>query len=669
MKFLTTIKLFDFLGPEIKFRIDQNEIFKTFFGGILSLISCGIYLAFFFIFGMDFFFKQNPKVLTQLISPVTEEISKFSLDENFHFAFRLCNFQGLTIPINLNSGNIKISYINFVNSLDISTDLEFKVCSDQDFPYKLYVNSSEYFCLDFKNTNVILGGGWENVNLFFGYLDFELTFNKSLFKDYSNSNDIHKNNNDYSNFIKSFWYLEMALPQAVFDPNDYLEPLKLKPIYNWASLIRYSGVVEEIYLRDHRVETDNGILMENIEKTHNIGYNFKTNFNYFINETNMDAVYSGLIYFNKSYNFSMRQYMKLQDLLGNISGFMDIVYFLLSFITYFNSNYNLKKFVVNNLTYIIDKNEISNRNKNDLIKIIGTFEKKNNKRNFNSQSENPKIDKIYLDDFKVLEKTEENNIDKKSNSTKLNYNSNKVLDLSSISDRSEIDQEFKNNQIRNNLQINNFCLKDSKNKIKYENINDHNKNSSHQTSNPEMIKELNLISGSEFNKSNCSSKDENNFEKLKNNIQMKINLCYEITKNKGKWFLEYNFFDYLLKGKLFGIKFNYDKKLSNKKIADSIFDKIFQNLDIIYYFKIMNKFKCIENFIFNEKQKTLYNSVTERQFYLKYNKNDKSLEYIRFNSQKTDEKCMLEHYNNLFEKNCYSVIDEKILEILYEFIK
>jgi len=597
------VKSFDYLGPEITFRVNNQENFKTVFGGIISIFSYSLFFYFFFIFGTDFFYKQNPKVLTQFITPLNDKNSTFTLNKDFHLAFRLVDEGNKIIELNSDNNSIQLFNQVYLNGYteNYNNPLSLKKCSEKDFPYLVDGNANDYFCCDFANNNITLGGGWETINSYFSNIVLSITINQSLFLSYSKINNSNKT--DYSVFIKKPMYLEIIIPRVVFDAGDYLSPLKLQPEYIWTYLTKYSGVDDQIHLSDYRVETDDGILTENIKLNQFTGYNKRINFNYFANDTNIDAQYFLQIYYDYSYNLSTRQYMKFQDLLGNISGFMDIIYFVLSLLISLNSNYRLNKLIVNKLTYITESNEIKNLN--------------------------PKL-----------------------------FNLNVIKDLNEPFD----DERKKVHHIKSPQEKNN-CVKDCKfhtnNECRFHEIHGHLRNS-HLYSNKNLFNS-GLSDRSNFNKSNLGF---NIKEELNENIQNKIEFLYRIAEKKEKRFLEYNFFDYLINGKIFGTRHNYDSNITNKSIADSIYDQIIQKFDIIYYLKSQNRLNLTEALFFDDKQKILFRYLAEKEFYYKYNKTENKLKFIDLNSKDIDKILIENYYNNLFKNNNYSIIDEKIFNIV-----
>lgn len=63
------IEIVDIFGTKFNFTVKKNINYKTFFGGILSLICLGICIDLCFLFGHDFIYRINPKLLNQIVQP------------------------------------------------------------------------------------------------------------------------------------------------------------------------------------------------------------------------------------------------------------------------------------------------------------------------------------------------------------------------------------------------------------------------------------------------------------------------------------------------------------------------------------------------------------------------------------------------------------------------
>src|SRR5687768_12873091 len=66
MSFLSTIDIF---GTEFSFTTFGSSKYGTIMGGMLTIICGFVFIAFTVLFGRDFFWRENPKLLTQTIFP------------------------------------------------------------------------------------------------------------------------------------------------------------------------------------------------------------------------------------------------------------------------------------------------------------------------------------------------------------------------------------------------------------------------------------------------------------------------------------------------------------------------------------------------------------------------------------------------------------------------
>jgi hypothetical protein len=63
------MKSMDIYGTEMNFRFDDSKKFKTSIGGFFTMLTYGLIAAMIYLFGKDFFYMTNPKVLTSLDTP------------------------------------------------------------------------------------------------------------------------------------------------------------------------------------------------------------------------------------------------------------------------------------------------------------------------------------------------------------------------------------------------------------------------------------------------------------------------------------------------------------------------------------------------------------------------------------------------------------------------
>jgi len=91
--FPSLIKKYDLFGISYNFQLDSQEKYKTFTGGIASLIFYLITAVLFFGFGQNLYNRKNPKV--SFSSEITTYQQKQLSNKNFTLAFRVEDQNGI----------------------------------------------------------------------------------------------------------------------------------------------------------------------------------------------------------------------------------------------------------------------------------------------------------------------------------------------------------------------------------------------------------------------------------------------------------------------------------------------------------------------------------------------------------------------------------------------
>ena len=124
MKVLSFVKSLDFLGPEVKFRINKQDNFKTIFGGIFSILYYLAFISFFILFGGDFFLKKNPKIVSQTLTDSTFNKTIELSNDNFFFAFKVNLIDSRSLQLNFDPDFINFSQefisINYKDSIKLN---------------------------------------------------------------------------------------------------------------------------------------------------------------------------------------------------------------------------------------------------------------------------------------------------------------------------------------------------------------------------------------------------------------------------------------------------------------------------------------------------------------------------------------------------------------------
>ena len=183
MNIKSIISSFDFYGSLFNFTINRERIFKTLLGGLISLITFCLIFYTSFLFGKDFFYRTNPKVLIQQIMPDNHKRIKVN-NKNLTIAWRIedtlrnsVNFDGKLFPI---LTYYSYSYNNTSNRSESNIKkIPSKKCKELNYyenintEYNLFQFSEDWYCLDFDSDDFFLGGFWDSS--FYDF--FEISFN------------------------------------------------------------------------------------------------------------------------------------------------------------------------------------------------------------------------------------------------------------------------------------------------------------------------------------------------------------------------------------------------------------------------------------------------------------------------------------------------------------
>ncbi len=384
MRIITLIKSIDFFGPDMKLRINQQENFKTVFGGIISILYYISFLIFFLQFGGDFFNKRNPKIVAQTLTDTSFNKTLRLNKNNFFFAFRIRDETGDELPnINLNykDKNTIFEYIVFKDKKLESIPLPIKNCTESDFALfnipnynKTNYYKSNFFCANFSaiQHQLEIGGYYDTTDFFYSFILLKLQINQNFFTHLNNKTNSTQTQ-QYLKLIQRKIHPEVIVPEPIFDPNDYENPLKYEAKHIFSALSFESDVRDHIFFSDYVVETDHGIMFEKVDSTNKTGFAHSQQYHTKCNLTDFNAVYEFSINYHRAYYLSTRQYTKFQELLGNIMGFMDMIAFVFSFLISFNSDYRLGKYIANKLIFIFDADEKKNYSCNSKCNRISFF--------------------------------------------------------------------------------------------------------------------------------------------------------------------------------------------------------------------------------------------------------------------------------------------------------
>src|SRR4051794_14124702 len=102
----TLIKKLDIFGTGFEFTTFKHSKFQTLLGASFTIVCLIIIIVFSFLFGRDFYFRQNPRVLAQIKVPDNYSEPFVMNTDNFLVAWRISDtnskkvdFTGYLYPI------------------------------------------------------------------------------------------------------------------------------------------------------------------------------------------------------------------------------------------------------------------------------------------------------------------------------------------------------------------------------------------------------------------------------------------------------------------------------------------------------------------------------------------------------------------------------------------
>jgi hypothetical protein len=331
LKYITYLDAF---GTTFQFTTMKDSKFRTPVGGILSILSLIVIIIFCFVFGRDFFFKKNPRVLTQIVVPDKYNDPFRMTVDIFVVPWRMAdennlpvNFENIFYPVityyryTMNSTG-PIPIYNKIIDVVKCNETYAKVSEfTEKFPVK------DYYCMDWSKDNYTFGGHWDGHYLHY----FELKFH--FCKDGENFSQIAKCTNlkTVKDYFNKLIYFDIMYPEYYFVPDDLEKPLRISYKDYYYALNINIQKTDRLFFKEVILSDDQGwIITDPNEKIMYGAADQKSDFSFYDSsqygvDGTPSSFYSINFYMQKNYDKIFRSYMKFQDFAAIIGGFMKIV--------------------------------------------------------------------------------------------------------------------------------------------------------------------------------------------------------------------------------------------------------------------------------------------------------------------------------------------------------
>jgi len=601
------IKSSDFFGPSINFTIRNDTNFKTVFGGLISIIVYALYIFFFVLFGKDMIFNLNPTITLDTLTPDLYE--EYKIDENLFFAWKIDDVMGNSLKDDLFKAKLYYSQFDNIKNVETyNTYLSMLNCTDKKFDKNFngtHYDRVNWTCFDFsKIFNMPLYGTFSTSNV--SYLGFDLDICDN------DNNQLKFNCKDYKQvrkkLSKQITLLSTLTYEVDFKPDNFKDPLDKQLSYYSNNINVNLQKLDFFYFQNTKVQQDDAILFSNERQITNlIGIEKINRFPIFKTDEELDEYYSNnnkymfenkiytlLFFFDNDYKKYTRKYMKIQDVFGNVNGFMEFLILILNFIKYY-TDYRFDYYLFNQFVNVKVQNKSN---------FITDYYKINNFK-LNQISDNNKISK----ELNQISRDIKVNINEENKCIKneVKDNSNKSKELSIYTGKHTI------NQIMNLYKNDSITKRNLLNQTKVLDLNQ------------ESYYKNNLFSKETSSPKDKINENENEVQNLPNDFTYKdhnkILLKLEKLLNSKTKYLFPILIDYFFSNFLEKFKFWKNKKRTfDLKLLEIFKEKIYKKFDISFYLRSQREFKNLKRIILKEKNnETVFKLFSKNLYEIKIN--------------------------------------------------
>jgi hypothetical protein len=328
-KISSLIKNSDIYGAEFQISVQNEKSIKTVLGGLLTILTFGFFLFTFIVFGYDFYYKQNPNVISQEKLYTEEEI----------YAMNNQTIYEVSVVLKM--------------SKQLSTETYFIIDANEPYTFqkkKLYNYvkhcSEEYVIENFYPDNPELGK--KDLKEEWGFLCYDLKDYKFGLHDTAGGQGSNEVNvlSIWTTSCKTNGKLYKGLSMPCPDDYDATKPVKRQDLEVWTKKILFNpdnstnpfdstwtrvsrmkltlntAIEMYVYLLETISMDDTGFILESLEKNSHYGLGNMEIINYILDKPMTSFDFTLYIGYDKVYKQYLRRYMKIQDLLAVVGGIL-----------------------------------------------------------------------------------------------------------------------------------------------------------------------------------------------------------------------------------------------------------------------------------------------------------------------------------------------------------
>ena len=387
----------DLFGTKPRFLIDGYKSQRSYIGAFISIICCSCVFMFFIYFFEKILSHSKPNmVVSNLIDDLPD---KYYFNDDFVFAISL-QFPNYTNYVNERIYFLKLYEVEYHFLEDNSyifkeKEIPIILCSNYNIKalpeYFVGLNLKQLYCANFSG--YYLEGEYGQKKW------ITLNFKFSKCRNFSNYNNC-LNQEEIDEYLQS-GYVDIFMTDQMIVPKDFKNPTKIygKNIFDSINGKEYMDYW--IYLKRLEVQTDEGIIFDQIVKTSVLSFEKTSTMKYsLLDETFLQVILR--ISINK--DIYDRTYMKLQEALANVGGMVKIIFTIGEILNYLTKiilyrNYILQFFNMDYFKAI--KNNKKNIKYNKLVTIPPLIITNKNLLNLNTENNIELRDYIQINNSNI----------------------------------------------------------------------------------------------------------------------------------------------------------------------------------------------------------------------------------------------------------------------------
>ncbi|KAL4467958.1 hypothetical protein ABPG72_021739 [Tetrahymena utriculariae] len=390
---ISFIKFTDIYGQRVQMNFSKKPIYKTVYGGLITLIIGGCFMTGCYFFGCILFNRLNPSIITSersVTSAARINITNSNIVAMFGVSngasqiwsdptiFRMYAVQQIMQITNSTNSGPQLRQL-------ISYNKTMKTCDQSDIgipevkPYFNELNLTNLFCFE-QSQDIFMEGDFDAQRFAQVFVYVEKCSNGTVPNVVCQPIEVINQKLQLSK-------IQMYLSNTIVDPLNFEEPFSSKGMNLYTQTSSSFPKEVQLYFTNQYIQDDIGFMFSQVEEKHNFLFTIQQETTFF---SNYNVLVRVLIRLQKQKeNLMQRRYQKFQDVVAQIGGLMKLLTTIGSIITYRFTQLYLFKAIGDEILSYDDTN--IQKSKTEKKSLSKSKKKKNNESKYKVNSSQEKV--------------------------------------------------------------------------------------------------------------------------------------------------------------------------------------------------------------------------------------------------------------------------------------